>query len=122
MKKVLLVVFAWLSLCMAIYASDPYYGQAVPLTCERVKHGASAGHMPRNPIDPPSVSYDGYTLYINSSHPDCTVQLVDEEDIVVYEVFVDADTNVIIFPSTLTGEYRLNLLWDDWCFWGYIAL
>lgn len=122
MKKVLLFLFACLSLCMTTHASGPIYGESVPLTCERVKHGASAGHMPRNPINPPSVSIEGNTLYIESGHPDYTLQLVDEEDVVVYEVFVDADTNVVLLPSTLVGEYRLNLLWDEWCFWGYIEL
>lgn len=122
-KKVLLTLSLLLLSGISLSAQTmPVPGERIFLVCQKIGGGEFNSPMPRGPIDPPSVSYDGYTLYINSSHPDCTVQLVDEEDIVVYEVFVDADTNVIIFPSTLTGEYRLNLLWDDWCFWGYIEL
>jgi hypothetical protein len=48
--------------------------------------------------------------------------LVDEDDEVVYEVFVAAGTNTVQLSTVYSGEYRLNILWGNWCFWGYIEL
>ena len=118
MKKLLLVLFMAVSLptCVSVNAQEVN----IPLSCEIIDPSPAGNKPSRGPIAIPSVTLDGYTLYINSSHPDCTVQLVDGDD-VVFEVFVPANVTPVQLPN-ITGNYRLNLLWDNWCFWGYITL
>ena len=120
MKKLLLILFMAVSLptCLSVNAQ----GVIVPLICEIYDQSSITDKPARGPVAIPSVSIDSYTLYINSSHPDCTVQLVDEDDEVVYEVFVAENVSTVQLPTVYSGEYRLNILWGNWCFWGYINL
>lgn len=120
MKRFFLILFMAVSLpmCLSVNAQ----GVIVPLSCD-ILDPSSLGEKPaRGPVAIPSVSIDGNTLYINSSHPDCTVQLVDEDDEVVYEVFVAENVSTVQLPAVYSGEYRLNILWGNWCFWGWIEL
>ena len=80
--------------------------------------------VPRGPIHVPSASIDDYTFYINESHPDYVLQLVDPDDEtnVVYEISMPAGVNSVILPSSLNGEFIIQLIWGDWRFWGYIEL
>ena len=96
----------------------------VELTAERIKDGPIATDLDRGPIYVPSTSIDGYTFYINDSHPDYVLQLVDpdDEDVILYQVFVPSSVNSIVLPSYLSGEYVIQLIWDNWRFWGYIEL
>lgn len=86
----------------------------------------SSGERPRNLINPPSVSLDDHTLYINSEHPAYTLYLVDttgEEPDVVYQVFIPANVNVVVLPSTLSGTYELQLYdGGDYYFYSEIEL
>ena len=120
MKRFFLILFMAVSLptCLSVNAQEV----EIPLTAEKVIKSGEIEKPARGPVGIPSVSIDGYTLYINSSHPDCTVQLVDEDDEVVYEVFVAENVSTIQLPTVYSGEYRLNILWGNWCFWGYINL
>ena len=52
-------------------------GDQIDLTVSIIKKGSGEINQPRSPINPPSASIDGYTFYINSSHPDYVLQLVD---------------------------------------------
>lgn len=72
----------------------------------------SSGGHPRTPINPPSASLDGHTLYMEGEHPGYMLSLVDSasgEADVVYQVYVPASTGVIVLPVTLTGTFELQL-------------
>jgi hypothetical protein len=77
---------------------------------------------PKSPVDPPTVYQEDYTLSFASVHPAYTLYIKDEYDNVVYTAFVAANTSTVVLPSTLTGEYKIELIDDEKCFWGYIAL
>lgn len=96
----------------------------VELAAERIKTGSANNDLGRGPVNVPSTSIDGYTFYINDSHPDYVLQLVDpdDEDVILYQVFVPSSVNSIVLPSYLSGEYVIQLIWDNWRFWGYIEL
>lgn len=87
---------------------------------------SGSGERPRNLINPPSASLDDHTLYINSEHPAYTLYLVDttgEEPDVVYQVYVPANVNVVVLPSTLSGTYELQLYdGGDYYFYSEIEL
>jgi len=77
---------------------------------------------PKTPIYIPSASLDGHTFYINGGHADFVVQLLDEDDNVVYQTVMPSDVSSIVLPSTLSGTYQIQLLWGDWMFYGWINL
>lgn len=76
----------------------------------------------RGPEDPLTIGLEDHTLYMSNVDFDVTLQLKDANDNVVYTTFVAANTSTVVLPSTLTGEYKIELIDDERCFWGYIAL
>ena len=76
MKRILTMIL----LSCAMFAHVNATQIPVDLSSERIKESHSDGNQPRGPICPPSASIDGYTFYINSSHPDYVLQLVDAND------------------------------------------
>ncbi len=107
--------------------ADPLSG-SVPVILQVGWHDptSGSGELPRNLINPPSASLDDHTLYINSEHPAYTLYLVDttgEEPYVVYQVYVPANVNVVVLPSTLSGTYELQLYdGGDYYFYSEIEL
>lgn len=80
-------------------------------------------HQPKSPILVPEASLDDHTLYIYDVAYDLTLALVDEDDEVVYTVFVPANTSSVVLPSWLEGDYQLLLIPDeDYYFAGEISL
>lgn len=77
---------------------------------------------PRGPEDPLTIGLEDHTLYMSNVNFDVTLQLTDANDNVVYTTFVAANTSMVVLPSTLTGEYKIVLIDDERCFWGYIEL
>lgn len=65
--------------------------------------------LPKSPVQSPLVSIDGHTLYLYDIGYDLTLRLVDENDDVVYTVFVPAGTTSVVLPSTFTGSFELQL-------------
>lgn len=65
--------------------------------------------LPKSPVQSPTVSIDGHTLYLYDIGYDLTLCLVDENDDVVYTVFVPAGTTSVVLPSTFTGSFELQL-------------
>ena len=98
--------------------------EEIDLTASRIRNEGSGNDYPRSPIHVPSASIDDYTFCINESHPDYVLQVVDpdDEENVIYEVLMPAGVNSVVLPSSLVGEYVIQLLWGNWRFWGYIEL
>ena len=85
------------------------YGFQLPLSVERVKTTPSAGPIKRTPVCPPAVGMDGYTLYFETGHPAFTLVLIDEDGEEAYTVVVPTAVEEIALPSTLAGDYELQL-------------
>ena len=58
-------------------------------------------------------------MYCDDSCLGCTLRLVDENDNVVYTTVISGDT--LVLPSTLNGEYELQILFDDCYFFGFVG-
>ena len=80
-----------------------------------------SGH-PRTPINPPAVSIDDHTLYTDAVWFDATLQVLDEDENLVYTTLVSAGTPTVVLPSSLSGDYELRLIWNNWRFYGWISL
>lgn len=123
MKRFLTMMLLLCSLTTASWA-DGDEGDEVELTAEIIKDDPVGNDFPRSPIQVPSASINDHTFYISGSHPDYVFQLVDIDggNDVVYDVPMYSGMNSIVIPSIYSGNYRVQLIWGNWCFWGYICL
>ena len=78
--------------------------------------------LPKSPIVPPSIGIEGNTLYIYSGCVDDTLQLVDADDTVVYYEEITDSISEITLPESLSGEYELQILQGNFCFYAVIEL
>jgi hypothetical protein len=53
---------------------------------------------------------------------DYTLNLYDEDEDVVYSVFVPAGTTQVILPTTLSGNFELRFETDTYYYYGFIYL
>ena len=70
----------------------------------------SGNQFPKSPVEIPDVSISDHSLFFEDVDFDLMLQLVDEDDDAVYTVFVPANTASVVLPSTLTGEFELQLI------------
>ena len=122
MKRIvlfLLVICSMFAGSMTVSAQDE-----IELTASRIKKDGMGNDYPRSPIHVQSASIDDHTFYISESHPDYVLQVVDpdDEENVIYEVLMPVGVNSVVLPSSLVGEYGIQMLWGNWRFWGYIEL
>ncbi|MBQ9169707.1 MAG: hypothetical protein IJ148_02630 [Bacteroidaceae bacterium] len=77
---------------------------------------------PKSPVVPPSIGINDHTLFIYSGCVDDTLQLVDADDTVVYSEEITDSISEIILPESLFGEYELQILQGNFCFYAVIEL
>ena len=76
----------------------------------------------KSPVLIPEVSIEDYTLYLDDSCAGCTLRLLDENGDVAYTTVIPDGIDEISLPSTLSGDYELQIVRGNWCFYGYINL
>ena len=80
---------------------------------------------PRNPIEIPQVGQIGHTLYFHDA-ADFTVNIysVDEDENLTleYTTFVPSTMVEVQLPSTLSGNYVIEVIRDSQHFWGEIEI
>ena len=79
------------------------------------------GH-PKTPIQPPTVYIEEYTLSFEAGHPDYVLNIKDEDCEVVYTTTVYSTQTQVVLPSTLSGDYKIELVMGNWLFTGWINL
>lgn len=77
---------------------------------------------PKSPMRPPVVYIDDYTLTFVADHPDYVLTIKDEDGDVVHTTTVYSAETQVILPSTLSGEYEIELRMGYWKFTGWINL
>ena len=80
------------------------------------------GGQHKGPVLIPSISIEGYTLYFTTPCDGCTLRLLDENDVVVYSTVIPTGTTSLVLPSYLSGEYEIQIIRGNLCFYGYITL
>lgn len=78
--------------------------------------------LQKGPIVIPSVSLEDHTLSFATSCDGCTLRLVDANDNVVYSTVIPTGTTSLVLPSSLFGEYKIQIIQGNLCFYGYIYL
>lgn len=118
MKKLFLIVFGAFILSTSLPAQE-----LVPLTVsiEDDDQPGGNGH-PKTPVLAPTVYIDDYTLLFEASHPDYVLNIKDEDGNVVYTTVVYSVLTQVILPSTLSGDYQIELVMGYWLFKGWINI
>ena len=117
-KKILLVF----SLLMATMTS---FGSQIPVDLQTGYIDPNEGKTtlrPKVPMRPPVVCIEDYTLSFSAGHADYELTIRDEDDNVVYTTPVWSAQTEVVLPSTLSGDYQIELITGNWMFTGYIAL
>lgn len=77
---------------------------------------------PRSPILIPEVDLEDYTLTFYTPCDGCVLRILDENDNVVYSTVIPTGAISLVLPSYLSGEYQIQIIQGNLCFWGYISL
>ena len=115
MKKILLLIALLVGGLNSLWA-----GVQIPM--QIIDHGPAAGGSTLAPPRPWYITQDDYTLTMPAFEDDFTLELLDEDGVVVYSVYVPAGTTQIVLSSTLSGDFELRLVADTYYYRGYISL
>lgn len=122
MKRKIMFVIAIVSMAFASFCHASETGEPVVLEGGEVDPTSQLGDPHKGPIYVPEISLDDHTLYFFTPCDGYTLNLVDENDVVVYTIVIPAGTTSWVLPATLSGEYELQLISGNYCFWGMITL
>ncbi len=117
-KTLLLCMMLWGT--AAIASSDPLF--PISFSAEIIKEKPIHHSYPKSPADPPTVYLEDYTLTFETDHPEYILYIKDEDEVVVYSTVVTSATTEVVLPSTLSGDYEIELIMGDWMFTGWINL
>ena len=116
MKKYLLVLSMMLLSGLSSYSATEI--------CLGVGNGDYSSTYPggnRTPVLPWYITQDGNVLTMSATPCDYTLSLYDEDDALVYSVFVPAGTTQVVLPTTLSGTFEIRFETDTY-YYGYIDL
>ena len=118
-------IFIWAILLAATSASladeVSYNGTPVTLTKVNDDDFGSQGR-PRTPVNFPLVFINGHTLYLYDGCNNTTIEIKNEEGLVVYSTFVAEGTESLSLPAALSGAYTLCIERDNIIYVGKIEL
>lgn len=118
MKKLFFTILSAFLLCTTSAAMD-----LIPLTICPYENDLPGGNgHPKTPINAPTVYIDNYTLLFEASHPDYILNIKDEYGNVVYTTVVYSALTQVVLPSTLSGNYQIELVMGYWLFKGWINI
>ena len=119
-KKIVAIAFM---LCGMGGTSFESFASEIPIDLEVRKIDGSSTHLPsgKSPVEIPSVWLDGHTLTFDACHDGYTLNIVSG-DVVVYTVYVPANTTEVVLPAYLSGTFELQLIQGNLCFYGEIDL
>ena len=105
MKKLLLFLFS-----AFIFSTSVSALELVPLTvCIEEDEQPGTNGYPKTPITAPTVYIDDYTLLFEANHPEYVLNIKDENNVVVYTTVVYSTQTQVVLPSTLSGDYEIQL-------------
>ena len=119
MKKLLLLIVGAFMLSTSSWAQEEIIFSAIGEgDYMPIGHG-----NPRSPIEMPLVYIEDYTLSFEANHPDYVLIIKDEDGSVVYNTMVFSAQTEVFLPSTLSGDYEIQLdFGGSYIFVGEISL
>ena len=117
MKKALLTLIGIMFLGTANHAM-----QLVPLSVY-IEDPMSVGHgAAKSSDETPTVYIEDYTLLFEANHPEYVLNIKDEDGDTVYTTVVYSAQTQVVLPSTLSGDYEIELTEGSLLFVGWINL
>ncbi len=122
MKKKLLAII--ITICMTLVPSSVLSQVLLPIELQlsEINPTPYPGGIPKSPITVPSLSIYDHTLYFDTPCDGCTLNIVDENDVVVYTLVIPTGTTSLVLPSTLSGDYTIQIIRGNYLFYGTINL
>lgn len=118
MRKVLL-----LFLCAFMMSTSVYAWDIIPFTVTIDDDNMPIGNgYPKAPMQAPTVYFEDYSLSFVADHPEYVLNIKDEDGEVVYSTIVTSTEMLVTLPSSLAGEYVIELRMGNWLFTGWINL
>lgn len=122
MKKKLLAIILTASMSLVPSSVFAELSSPIEMQVSEIDPTTNQGGHPKCPILVPCISYDDHTLFFNTPCDGCTLNIVDENNVVVYTLVIPSGTTSLVLPSTLSGEFELQLISGIYLFWGVITL
>lgn len=123
MKKTFLFFVLMLTMSTSCIASpNGNGGDSLPLTIKTTNPSGQQNPFPKSPILAPTVYLDGHTLSFDEALEGCTIQLLDEGEVVVFSDFIEENQTSLVLPTSLIGEYELQIVCGGITFYCYIEL
>ena len=94
----------------------------VQISMQIIRSSGPGGGSTLAPPRPLYITQDDYVLTLPAFEEDYTLELRDENDVVVYTDYVPAGTTQVVLPSTLSGDFELRLVADTYYYIGYFSL
>ena len=117
MKTILLMI-----MCAFVMSTSINAKTLVPLTVS-FDDNSSVGHSnPKSPDETPTVYIEDYTLYFETNHPEYVLNIKDEDGDVVYTTVIYSAQTQVVLPSTLSGDYEIELTVNNLLFTGWINI
>ena len=104
------VFFLTLALSMTVSYASTSGDEPVPLKIKQTDPGSANNPPAKGPILIPTVYQNGNVLTFDEALEGTTVQLLDEDDTIVFSDFIEENQTSIVFPATLTGTYELKIV------------
>ncbi len=122
-KKIIYIICLLAVPLMCI--ADNFGGTLISFKTGYYNPVGTVNQNPKSPVEPPIVYIDGYTLTFMSDCSGYEVEVIDEQagtPIEVYDTIIPTGATSMQLPSYLSGTYVIRFIFDDYYFWGYIAL
>ena len=119
MKKLLMLL-----VCTLMLSTSANAWKLISLTVQVIhedEQPITHGHS-KSPDETPTVYIEDYTLYFEANHPNYVLNIKDEDGDVVYTTVVYSAQTQAVLPSTLSGNYVIELAVDNLLYTGWINL
>lgn len=123
-KKVFLLALILLCLPLSMVRAEypiPVFQQIV-FEVRYIDPNITKNPLPKSPVQYPYIGIDNYTIYFFTPCDSCTLRVVNEDGEVEYSTVIPTDCESLELPSTLEGEYEIQIIRDNYCFYGMINL
>lgn len=121
MKSLVFTACILLFSCVVSAHNEQTY-EEIPLQVTIDDPTIQHGPIRRTPILTPAVSIEGHILHFNTSCNGCTLQLLDKKGEVQYDIVILEDTTSINLPTSLEGEFKIQIIRGKYRFYGFINI
>lgn len=108
MKKFLIILFHLF--CFSQMQANCNKVCSNSVTMNHVRVGSTTKGSTKAPAAPLYLWQDDYTFTLPAFEESITLQLIDDNEDVVYTAVVPAGVTTVTFPSSYTGDYLLRLV------------